>query len=96
MPFLLRGDVMPNLIITAGSVTTAVRLEKRLNAAGIINTAVIHTPPAISSGGCSYSVRVSYKYLSWVLNILSERKLKFKKLFKEDSANGESVYNALS
>ena len=87
---------MSNLIITVGPVTTAIRLEKRLNSAGIINTAVIHTPPAINSGGCSYSVRVPYKYLSWVINVLSERKVKFKKLFKEDTSNGESVYSALS
>lgn len=87
---------MSNLIVTAGSVTTAVRLEKKFSSAGIINSAVIHTPPAINSGGCSYSVRTPYKNIYLVKEILSDKRVKYKKLYTEEIINGESVYNALS
>lgn len=87
---------MTNLIITAGSVTSAVRLEKKLNAAGIINSAVIHTPPAINSQGCSYSVRVPYKYINAVKEVLSDKRVKYKRLFAEETDNGERAYNAIS
>lgn len=90
------GDVMSDLIITVGSVTTAVRLEKKLNAAGVINSAVIHTPPAVNSGGCSYSVRVPYKDLYTVKEVLSDRRVKYKRLYVEDTEDGERVYRALS
>lgn len=87
---------MSNLIITAGSVTAALRLEKKLNAAGIINSAVIHTPPAINSGGCSYSVRAPYKNLNLIKEVLADKKVKYRRLFTEETVNGERVYNALS
>lgn len=87
---------MSDLIITVGSVTTAVRLEKRLNAAGIINSAVIHTPAAVNSGGCSYSVRTPYKDLYTVKEVLEDKKLKYKRIYVEDKVDGESVYRALS
>ena len=88
---------MSDLIITVGSVTTAVRLEKRLNAAGVINSAVIHTPPDInSSGGCSYSVRAPYKDFYTVKEVLADKKVKYKRLYTEDTVYGERVYRALS
>ena len=87
---------MTDLIITTGSVTSAMRLEKTLNNAGIINVAVIHTPPAINSGGCSYSVRVPYKYIHKATEILGNKKVKFKKLYAEEIQSEGRSYNALS
>jgi len=86
---------MSYLIITVGSITNALRLEKKINSIGIINTAVIHTPSQINSGGCSYSVRVPYKYFDAVGQLISDKKIKYKKLYLEE-ADGESVWRDLS
>ena len=87
---------MSNLIVTAGSVTTAIRLEKQLHYAGDLNAAVIHTPPAISTGGCSYSVRTSPDKLSLIKQIMSNKKIRVRKFYIEELVNGERVYSALS
>ncbi|MDY3929452.1 MAG: DUF3343 domain-containing protein [Clostridia bacterium] len=87
---------MSNLIVTVGSVTTAVRLEKQLNNAGDLNAVVIHTPPAINSGGCSYSVKTSARNLSFVKQVIADKRIKVRKFYTEEFKNGESVYNALS
>ena len=87
---------MSNLIITAGSVTTAIRLEKQLSYAGDLNAAVIHTPPAISTGGCSYSVRTSLDKMPLVKQIIEGKRIRVRKFYIEENVNGERVYNALS
>ena len=87
---------MSNLIITVGSVTTAVRVSKKLNSYGIINTSVIHTPSTINSGGCSYSVRCDYTALENVLALAKSKKIKYRKLYKEDNVLGERVYYDIS
>ncbi len=87
---------MSNLIITVGSVTTAVRVSKRLNSYGIINTSVIHTPSTINSGGCSYSVRCDYNALTNVLELAKSKKIKFRKLYKEEMQFEERVYYDIS
>ena len=87
---------MSNLIITVGSVTTAVRVSKRLNSYGIINTSVIHTPSTINSGGCSYSVRCDYNALANVLELAKSKKIKFRKLYKEEMQFEERVYYDIS
>ncbi len=87
---------MSNLIVTAGSVTTAIRLEKQLSYAGDLSAAVIHTPPAINSGGCSYSVRTSLDKLSLVKQIIESKRIRVRKFYIEEYVNGERVYSALS
>ena len=87
---------MQNLIITVGSVTSAVRLAKKINALGIINASVIHTPPQINLGGCSYSVKTDYKYFSVINKMILEKKIKYKKMYKEETIESECVYDALS
>lgn len=87
---------MSDLIITVGSITTAVRTEKKLNSAGISKTAVIHTPPVINSGGCSYSIRTGYANLPIVKKLIYDKKIKVRRLYHELVVNGERVYNAVS
>ena len=87
---------MSNLIITVGSVTNAIRLEKIINKSGIINAAVIHTPSVINQGGCSYSVRVPYRYYEAVKEILNNNKVSYKKIYIEEKQGGESVWRDLS
>ncbi len=92
----IRGDFMPKLIITAGSITTAVRIKKTLNSIGGINATVINTPSSINQGGCSYSVRTDYNNLNLVRNLASEKKIKFRKLYMQTNEGGEVLYNAIS
>lgn len=87
---------MSYIVITVGSITNAVRLEKKINSIGIINAAVIHTPSEIYSGGCSYSVRVPYRYYDAVTELLANKKLKYKKIFIEEEIDGERVWRDLS
>ncbi len=92
----LRGDIMSNLIITTGSVTTAVRTAKKLNSISNVNASVIHTPPAINTGGCSYSVKTAPDNLELVKKLYQENKIRFRKIYIEDTVNGESVYRDIS
>ena len=87
---------MHKLIITAGSITTAVRIKKKLNSLGDINATVISTPSSINSGGCSYSVRTDYKWLNLVRDLANQNKIKYRKLYTQTDVNGELVYNAIS
>ena len=84
---------MPKLIITAGSITTAVRIKKMLNSIGDINATIINTPSSINSGGCSYSVKTSYNNLNMVRNLADEKKMKFRKLYMQTNEGGELVYH---
>lgn len=91
-----RGDIMSKLIITAGSVTTAVRIKKKLHSAGDIRASVIHTPAFINSGGCSYSVKTDYSSLGLVRQLAKENKIKYRKLFAESNTNGGKEYYDIS
>lgn len=87
---------MLKLIITAGSITTAVRIKKTLLSLGDKSASVIHTPSFINSGGCSYSVRTDYKNLNIVKTLFEEKKIKYKKLFTESDENGGTEYHDIS
>ena len=87
---------MSNIIITAGSVTTAVRLRKKLNSSGDLNAAVIHTPSVINSGGCSYSVRTTFDKLMLVKKLAKDGKISYRKIYAEEYVKGESVLRDIS
>ena len=87
---------MLKLIITAGSVTTAVRIKKKLISLGDKSASVIHTPSFINSGGCSYSVKTDYKNLNLVTSLAEEKQIKYKKLFTESNDNGGTEYHDIS
>ena len=53
---------MSDIIVIVGSVTSAMRLAKRINSQSIDGAQVISTPADLSShSGCSYSVKTSLK-----------------------------------
>lgn len=87
---------MFKLIITAGSVTTAVRIKKKLNSLGDKSASVIHTPSFINSGGCSYSVKTDYKNLELVKRLAEEKQIKYRKLFTQTDNNGGTEYHDIS
>ena len=87
---------MLKLIITAGSITTAVRIKKKLNSLGDQSASVIHTPSFINSGGCSYSVRTEYKNISLIKKLSEEKQIQYRKLFSESDDNGGIEYHDIS
>ena len=87
---------MLKLIITVGSVTTAVRIKKKLSSLGDKSASVIHTPSFINSGGCSYSVKTDNKNLNLVTSLAEEKQIKYKKLFTESNDNGGTEYHDIS
>ncbi len=87
---------MFNLIITIGSVTTAARINKKIKSLSNIKSSVIHTPSAISQGGCSYSIRTNFANLNLIRKMAEENKITYKKLFTETKINGELEYNDIS
>lgn len=87
---------MSKLIITTGSITTAVRLEKLLNSYKDINAKVIHTPSAINNAGCSYSVKTSLNVLDFVKELSQKKQIKVRKFYIEEIMGEERVYHAIS
>ena len=75
-----------------GSITTATRIAKELSTRGI-RASVVHTPPEINNGGCSYSVSVDEKNRHAVELLASTGRYKIKKLY---AANQDGGYNDLS
>ena len=61
-----------------------------------LKSSVIHTPTAISQGGCSYSIRTNYANLNLIRQMAEENKITYKKLFTETKINGELEYNDIS
>lgn len=87
---------MSKLIITAGSVTTAMRIKKQLDENSKFSSTLIHTPAAINRGGCSYSVKTDYDNINLVRTLASKNKIKYKALYLPTELNGELVYNDIS
>lgn len=87
---------MSNIIVTVGSVTTAMRLNKKLKSFGDIRTTVIHTPSVINQGGCSYSIRTSKDSLPLIKRLQAEGKIRYRKIYSESIINEERVYHDLS
>lgn len=84
------------MYILVGSVTTAARLKKAIEKIVGIPAYVTHTPSAIHTGGCSYSVRVDNRALDDVRVIAGDMALSIKKIYIEKNENGERVYHAVS
>lgn len=88
------------MYIVLGSVTSATRLAKAIEREMGIPAYVVHTPSAIRSGGCSYSVNVSGMRTAYdaeqALKIAEEQGASVKNIYNDEYRNGERVYNALS
>ena len=87
---------MAELIAVSGAITEAVRLSKELSENGCINCRVIHTPAKISSGNCSYSVKLEEKYISLLKKIMENKKIRVKAIYREIKKEGELFYERIS
>ena len=87
---------MTYILAVIGSVTTASRLKHLTEQMGCKEVRVIHTPTAIHSGGCSYSVKVPEKCRLLLTEAISKSGIKIKELYREAIENGESVYIDIS
>ena len=87
---------MSNLIIVAGSVTTASRISKKLNSYKDVFASVIHTPSQINNSGCSYSIRTQNKNLPLIKQLEKNNKIKYKKLYIENLQGKEYSYHDIS
>ena len=88
------------MYIVLGSVTSATRLARAIEREMGIPAYVVHTPAAIRTGGCSYSVNVSGMRAAYdaerVREIASEQGASVKNIYNDEYRNGERVYHAVS
>lgn len=87
---------MGKLLVTVGSITTAARLEKVLRRKKGVMSTVIHTPSAISGGGCSYSIITDNGNLSYVKEAAAESGINVRGYYMESVFEGEKKYYAIS
>ncbi len=83
------------MLVTIGSITTATRLERIIEKNTGTPAEVIHTPPQLNKGGCSYSVRFAEKYVGRVRGLIKEYKVPVKKYYSESYSDGQRVYHAV-
>ena len=83
---------MKKLLITVGAITTATRFARLIESKAGKHAAVIQTPSALNTGGCSYSIRISDADLAAAQAVSAKYKVPIRKVYK---ING-GEYNALS
>ena len=84
------------MYIITGSITSTTRLSKAIEQFGGYPAYVVHTPSAIKSGGCSYSVRCDEKILPILDKIAHDNGISVKGIYKEKYENGERIYYDIS
>lgn len=84
------------MYILVGSATTAARLKKAVEKNVGFPAYVVHTPSALSQGGCSYSLRLDDRMMGDVEKIARDNNIRIKNIYIEKTENGESVYHAIS
>lgn len=85
-----------NMYIVVGSSTMAERFKKAAERTIGFPAYVVHTPSAISTGGCSYSVRMDDRALYEVRRVAYNSGIPIKNIYITKTENGESVYHAVS
>ena len=86
------------MYIVLGSVTSATRFARALERAAVVPAYVVHTPSAIRSGGCSYSVNVSNMKsceADFVRRLADEQGLRIKSIYSDEIRNGERVFDVV-
>lgn len=89
-------NTLTYILAVVGAVTTATRLAGVLEKSGCKNVKVIRTPVVISSGGCSYSVRINEENLNELLEASSHRRLRVKKIYRVQEFGQECEYHDIS
>ena len=86
------------MYIVLGSVTSATRFARSVERAMGVPAYVVHTPSAIRSGGCSYSVNIgnTRRYDTEVIRRLAdETGVSIKNIYNDEIRNGERVFDAV-
>lgn len=83
------------MLVTIGSITTAARLARIIEKNTGAPAEVIHTPPHLNKGGCSYSVRFADKYAARARALINEYKVPARKFYSESLDGGQRVYHAV-
>lgn len=76
------------MLVAIGSPAAAERLARLLEKDSI-RASVIHTPPSVSRGGCSYSVRVGERYKETVKKLAADAGIPIKGFYREDGGREE-------
>lgn len=84
------------MYIIVGSTITAARLKKAVEKRVGFPAYIVHTPSEISSGGCSYSLRLDDRMLGEIRKIAADSGISIKKIYIEKIENGERVYHDVS
>lgn len=84
------------MYLVTGSVTSAMRLAKNIEKYSKYFADVVHTPPAISGGGCSYSVKIKDEAYGKAKELAENIGIKIKNSYKEKTVNGERVFDDIS
>jgi len=75
---------------------TAAERFKRLARENSTAVAVVQTPKALSSGGCSYAVRCNRRDLAALLSLCKRRGVGYSRVFCETTGtNGKSRYEEI-
>lgn len=84
------------MYMITGSVTSAKRLANNIEKYSKHFADVVHTPSALSDGGCSYSVKIKNEDYEKAKEIAEKSGIKIKKAYEEKKINGERVFYDIS
>lgn len=87
---------MTYILAVVGAITSTTRLATHLEKIGCKNINVIRTPVIISSGGCSYSVRLGEENIEKLRSVSSARRFRVKKIYKVTENEQECEYDDIS
>ena len=73
---------MEYIMAKIGSVNRASMMKKILEKQGI-DAYLVHTPPELNKGGCSYSVKFSRSALDMVMRIADNNRIKIKGIYAD-------------
>lgn len=82
---------MGKLLITVGAITTASRFARLMERKAGKRAAVVQTPSALNSGGCSYSIQINEDDLPDAQRISGEYKVPIRKVYKMDGGEYHAV-----
>ena len=91
---ILRGVIF--LYILVGSIPTATRLKKLIEASAGYPADVVHTPAEINpTGGCSYCVRTDNRLSDIIRPLCSDYGVRIRSIYIDEIKDGERVFNAV-
>ena len=87
---------MRYILVVVGAITSTTRLGTVLEKNGCKNINIIRTPIVISSGGCSYSLKMDEKDIDVLRSVTASRRFRIKKIYSVNDSGQECEYNDIS